>query len=176
MTALCPHTVLLSNLEETRVFAGRLAPLLSPGLRVGLSGPLGAGKTEFVRQLVGELGGVPSAVSSPTYVLEAVYEIEEKRARNVDVTCIRHWDLYRLAPGPGPEELFDLRGFARAITLVEWPERSSDWGPEEDLRLTFAFAEAHASEEGEHGGRRIVQALARSEDLNQRLTPIFEKA
>ncbi len=84
----------------------------STGRKIGLSGPLGAGKTTFVRELVKELG-FDEEVTSPTYVLQHIYENDNK--------TIQHWDLYRVASPP--LELFEEDSNCM-LTLIEWPEKS----------------------------------------------------
>ena len=55
--------------DETETLAARLAPHLRPGDVVALAGPLGSGKTCFVRGLAAGLGLDPAQVSSPTFVI-----------------------------------------------------------------------------------------------------------
>ncbi len=91
------------------------APVQAP-LLVTLTGDLGAGKTEWVRQLVRVHGGVADDVSSPTYSLHNIYSLK-------DGTTVHHLDLYRLKSseeldGIGFWELFDTP----AIICVEWPQ------------------------------------------------------
>ena len=52
-----------------------------------LRGPLGAGKTTFVRAVVRELHGSDAAVSSPTFVFRQRYE---------GPPPVEHVDLYRI--------------------------------------------------------------------------------
>lgn len=88
-----------------------LGDLFLPGMAVGFSGDLGAGKTAFIRELVSLL--VPEEfVTSPTYVLEHLYS-------GKDLT-ISHWDIYRL--GEAPEDLLYHRDLD-FLYLIEWPER-----------------------------------------------------
>ena len=85
-----------------------------------LEGDLAAGKTTFVRGLVGGLGGDTQLVSSPSFVLLQSYECRES-----DTAVLHHVDLYRLA-----EDLADLREVGledtlsdpTAIVAVEWPK------------------------------------------------------
>ena len=62
-------TITTRGEDETCRLARRLAERLLPGDVVALIGPLGAGKTCFVRGLASGLGIDPAEVSSPTFVL-----------------------------------------------------------------------------------------------------------
>jgi tRNA threonylcarbamoyladenosine biosynthesis protein TsaE len=100
--------------EAETVAAGRaLGASLQAGAVVLLSGPLGAGKTAFVRGLVEGLGGNPDDVSSPTFAIVQEYG---------GPVTVQHVDLYRLKP----EEVDDLAledlGDG-CVTAVEWPDR-----------------------------------------------------
>ena len=84
---------LISRCEaDTREIAFCLRDLLGPGDVLALSGPLGAGKTVFVRGMTDALE-VPATdgVCSPSYALINLYE-------NGQVP-VAHLDLYRLADG-----------------------------------------------------------------------------
>jgi len=110
--------------------AAALAAALRPGDVVTLSGPLGAGKTTFVRAVVAALHGSDAAVSSPTFVF---------RQRYPGTPPIEHLDLYRVddpaeAADLGLEEAFG----AHTITLVEWPDRVPDLVPPDAIRVTIA--------------------------------------
>ena len=107
----------LPDEAATRALAGRVAPQLEPGDRIALDGPMGAGKTTFVRALVVALGGEAGGVSSPTYTLLHRYEAR---------LSVIHVDACRL---DRPEQLAAL-GFeelaAGAIAVVEWAARVAD--------------------------------------------------
>jgi len=91
-------------------------------LVIGLSGPLGAGKSVLARAIA-RGAGVTSAMPSPTFNL--VYRYEP--AEGLEVW---HLDLYRLED---PEEVWELGwrelGEGAQIVLVEWPERAADLMP-----------------------------------------------
>ena len=103
-------------------FAAAFAARLRIGDTVALGGPLGAGKTTFVRALVRALhGDVPT--SSPTFTFWHRYLPPAERA--VQAPPIDHLDLYRI---DDPAELAELgleEAFSGAsIVLVEWGSRA----------------------------------------------------
>ena len=98
---------------------------------IELHGPLGAGKTTFVRHLLHALG-VQGRVKSPTYALMESYEIERDGA----TLPVWHFDFYRF---DAPQEWEDA-GFrdvfaSRGLKLVEWPEKAEGLLPTADLRI-----------------------------------------
>ena len=107
-------TSTITDSEAATIDAGRtLGRRLSPGAVVLLGGPLGAGKTAFVRGLAEGLGCDGEDVSSPTFTI-----VQEYRGR----VTLQHVDLYRL----GPAEVDDLALedlMEGAVTAVEWPDR-----------------------------------------------------
>jgi len=110
--------------------AGRLARSIA--LRdafVELEGPLGAGKTTFVRHLLHALG-VEGRVKSPTYAVVETYEL--------DHVAISHFDFYRFDDPQEWEDagLRDLFG-APGLKLVEWAEKAEPLLPVPDLRVTI---------------------------------------
>lgn len=107
--------VVVESLDDLQKFADDFAAHLSGGEIIGLSGPLGAGKTEFVRALAHALHAADE-VSSPTFVLEAIYRLPQDR-------LLHHWDFYRLRNDLPEAELADYVGDPRRIVVIEWPER-----------------------------------------------------
>lgn len=94
---------------------------------VTLSGDLGAGKTTLVRAIA-RAQGATAPVTSQSYAL-----VSEYASRRGPVI---HVDLYRLG---GPAELPQI-GWedivrARAIVLVEWPDRAEGFLPSGQLAL-----------------------------------------
>src|SRR5262249_51576236 len=85
------------------------------GAVIGLSGELGAGKTEFVKGLARGLG-IAQRVHSPTFALINIYEGGR--------LPLYHLDLFRLETpeqisAAGLEEYLSSGG----VTVIEWPER-----------------------------------------------------
>ena len=119
-----------SSPEETADIARRLVGALPPGTVLALVGPLGAGKTAFVKGLAAGLGLPPREVVSPTFTL--VHE-------HAGAVPLFHADLYRLS---GPEQVAELglddyagRG---GILAVEWAERAGDALPPGAVTVRFA--------------------------------------
>jgi len=119
----------------TEMLGAWLGEHLQPGDVVGLSGPLGAGKTTLVRGLARGLGvDDPDAVCSPTYLL-----VVEHPGR----VPLVHADAYLphklaafLADG-GLEYLFD----PRRVVAVEWPENVANYLPDRALRVEIGIAD-----------------------------------
>ena len=119
-----------NSLEETQKIADDFIKNISPksdsAFVVGLSGNLGAGKTAFTKCIAKGLG-VEETVTSPTFVIEKIYELENQKFSH-----LIHIDAYRLESG---EELLSL-GWQRIISdsqnliLIEWPEKVSSVMPE----------------------------------------------
>ena len=96
---------------------------------IELEGPLGAGKTTFVRHLLHALG-VEGRIKSPTYALVETYELEH--------LAISHFDFYRFDDpqeweDAGLREVFGAAG----LKLVEWAEKARPLLPVPDLRVTL---------------------------------------
>ena len=102
---------------------------------IGLSGDLGSGKTTFMQCFAKSLG-VTESITSPTYVIEKVYEINRTPFKK-----LIHIDAYRLKSGG---ELAAL-GFAELVKdqtnliCIEWPERVKDILPAEHREIHFTF-------------------------------------
>lgn len=116
MTATAADAVELPTPADTEALGERLAAQLGAGDVVVLAGPLGAGKTVFVRGLARGLG-VTGPVTSPTFVIA-----REHRPGPGGGVPLVHVDAYRLG---GAAELDDLdldTDLAEAVVAVEWGE------------------------------------------------------
>jgi tRNA threonylcarbamoyladenosine biosynthesis protein TsaE len=112
------------------VFAQSLAA--QPALRdafVELQGPLGAGKTTFVRHLLRALG-VQGRIKSPTYAVLEPYALPG--------LAVSHFDFYRFED---PREWEDA-GFrevfaAPGLKIAEWADKAAAMLPPADLRIAI---------------------------------------
>ena len=66
-------TIRLDDAAATETFGRRLGALLRPGDVIGLSGPLGAGKTTLARGILAALGH-EGEVASPSFPIVIAYE------------------------------------------------------------------------------------------------------
>ncbi|RVU45158.1 tRNA (adenosine(37)-N6)-threonylcarbamoyltransferase complex ATPase subunit type 1 TsaE [Rubrivivax rivuli] len=137
--AVSPAAILGSRLlhwadeDACAAFASQLAATLTwagaqPDAYIELHGPLGAGKTTFVRHLLRALG-VQGRVKSPTYTVMENYALPRGG-------IAAHFDFYRFTD---PREWADA-GFrevfaAPGLKLAEWPEHAAAVLPVADLRL-----------------------------------------
>jgi tRNA threonylcarbamoyladenosine biosynthesis protein TsaE len=118
------------SVAETERFAAELAVRLAGGECLALSGPMGAGKTHFVRGLLRGLNGNESAVHSPTFVLLNVYDSGRVK--------LFHLDAYRTN---GSEEL-EAIGFGElleqgGVVVIEWPERVASLLPVRHISIVI---------------------------------------
>jgi tRNA threonylcarbamoyladenosine biosynthesis protein TsaE len=131
----------LADAAATLALGARLAAQVRPGDMIGLSGPLGAGKTTLARGLLAALG-LEGEAPSPSFAIVQSYAPPETRIP------VAHVDLYRIDDPAEADELGldDLR--QDHLLLIEWPERLGDGAWRDALRLVFAA--------GPDGGRRLT--------------------
>jgi len=107
-----------ASCADTHALAATFARSLRPGSALALSGPMGAGKTEFVRGFTHTLHpGAP--VRSPSYTLVNMYGTQPP--------TVYHFDFYRLSQIEDLEEI----GFYEylcgdGICIVEWADLFAD--------------------------------------------------
>lgn len=113
-------------------FAARLAGRMRPPLVIYLEGPLGAGKTTFVRAVAKALG-YTGRVKSPTYGLMERYDFKD--------LSILHLDLYRVE-NEAELDYLALRDLysESTVLLIEWPGRGGSAIPKPDVVIRFSEA------------------------------------
>lgn len=119
----------LPDEAATAALGAALAPLARAGDVIGLSGPLGAGKTTLARGFIAALTGAREA-PSPTFALVEPYEV---RPDAPDGFTLWHFDLYRLEKAEDVWELGWEEALETGAALVEWPERVAALLPEDAL-------------------------------------------
>jgi len=105
------------NYEDLEsIVKNHILPLLKNKTVFTLQGPLGAGKTTIVKEILRQLG-VTEEVTSPTFTYVKNYT-------NASGKTFHHFDLYRI----GSQEEFISSGFDEYLhapdsyCFIEWPE------------------------------------------------------
>lgn len=135
-----------ANESALQGFAARLAKGVHMGDVVLLRGPLGAGKTTFVRGFLRGIGH-QGEVRSPTFSLVHLYETTPP---------VLHADLYRVESvlGLGLEDELDDR-----VSFIEWPDRADfPWDPNQTIDLSICFVSE------DEGARTVKISLPESRD------------
>ena len=109
--------VFVENLKETLNLGIKLSHNLNPQSIVLLQGPIGAGKTSFVKGIAKGLS-ISEDITSPTFALSHHY--------NSGQIPLIHLDLYRLENVSLAKEVFfseeEEAIQKQAILVIEWPE------------------------------------------------------
>ena len=114
-----PLIITSNQAEETFSLGAKLSLLLKQGSIVALNGPLGAGKTCFVKGIMSGLG-IKEEITSPTYTIISEYEADIS-GKTIPVF---HIDAFRLNgqddfAAIGGEELI----YGNGISIIEWADR-----------------------------------------------------
>ena len=128
---------------ELKAWGEELGRAAAPPLLITLTGELGVGKTTLAQSICRGYG-VTEEVTSPTYALVHQYSAPK--------TTVFHVDLYRIE---SPDQLtnigWDEIVAARALILVEWPERAGTRLPDDHLPIDLDYMPGDP-------GRRILLA------------------
>ncbi len=136
MHPMIVKSIVWPNEDATHAFAEALAA--RPGLTnafIELRGDLGAGKTTFVRHLLGALG-VQGRIKSPTYAVVEPYEL----ASGLNIW---HFDFYRFNDPDEWEEAGFRELFASpGLKLAEWATNAGPHIPQADLVIAIDAADS----------------------------------
>jgi tRNA threonylcarbamoyl adenosine modification protein YjeE len=126
---LAEHGALAMTEAELREWGRRFGRAAHAPLLVTIMGELGAGTTTLVQAICAGYG-VTDEATSPTFAL--VHEYHAPRSP------VHHLDLYRLERPDQLDEIgWDELVSARALVLVEWPERAGDRLPAGHVTLSL---------------------------------------
>ncbi len=128
---------------------------LSGAAVITLSGPLGSGKTTFVKGIAKGFG-ISARILSPTYTFIRAHETSHGYR-------LVHIDLYRLQnendlPDLGISELLIP---AKNIVIIEWPQKAKKLLPHKRIDIAFSVLE------GEKHRLEIVNTLSKDLPVNQ---------
>ncbi len=122
------HTITIASAADLDRAAKEFVALMGDETVYAFNGPMGAGKTTFIRALSRALGVSDDEANSPSFSI-----INEYRS-DTTAELIYHFDLYRLesvdeALEIGVEDYFD----SGALCLLEWPERIEPLLPDDTV-------------------------------------------
>ena len=128
--------------------AKKVAAQLKGGEILALIGPLGAGKTTFVKALAKQLK-IKHRVTSPTFTL--LHRYNAKIAKRP--IFLYHLDLYRTknfreVKTLGVEEFW---GRPEAITLIEWADKIKRHWPKKTFVINFIDGERNSPHKNKNG-------------------------
>ena len=107
----------LKNISETIAFGKNFVTNLEPQSIIILKGPIGAGKTSFVKG-IGQGLCIKESITSPTFSLSNHYGSGSMH--------LIHMDLYRISSSVSARELFieeeEELETNKGILIIEWPE------------------------------------------------------
>ncbi|MPM05824.1 hypothetical protein SDC9_52119 [bioreactor metagenome] len=121
------------TLTDMTAVAGYLAGQTGEHSVFAFVGPMGAGKTTLIGEMVRNLLNTDMEVTSPTFALVNVYEGSK---------TIYHFDCYRIekpeeALNAGIEEML----YSGAVCLIEWPEKIKDFLPDKLVTVHISAKE-----------------------------------
>lgn len=130
----------INNLKEINKVAEHFLEYVGDRTIFALYGPMGVGKTTFVKA-IGECMGIEDDINSPTFAI--VNEYATKSGESV-----YHFDFYRVnniseALDFGYEEYF----YGGSKCFIEWPEKIAELLPEHIVNCYFS--------ENEDGSREL---------------------
>ena len=121
------------NAVETFGLGKQIGEQLTGGEILLLNGPLGAGKTVFVKGIAAALDFDPEEVTSPSFTLVNPYASR---------LPLFHIDLYRLDEGAAAAHAVDLEELLneeQAVVVIEWAERMGNYPlPSNVWRITIS--------------------------------------
>ena len=126
-------TFVSTSAEQTRQLAQRFARLLRGGEIVFLRGPIGAGKTVFVKG-VAEALALKSSPTSASFSLMKEYKNKQHRLFHIDLFRLEEGEVFNL----GFEEMLEDE---KAVILAEWPDPIAHMLPADRLEMNFILKE-----------------------------------
>ena len=134
-------TIQISSLDSIREAAKTFIAAMDDRTVFAFHGPMGAGKTTFIKAICEELG-VEDVINSPTFAIINEYRSE------ITGELIYHFDLYRInklseAEEIGTEDYF----YSGALCFIEWPEKIEELLPGDVVDVTIS--------ENEDGSRTV---------------------
>ena len=119
--------------EDTLALAGRFAHALKGGEIIFLRGPIGAGKTVFVKGIAAAMA-LKSSPTSASFSLMKEYKNKHHRLFHIDLFRLEEGEVFNL----GFEEMLEDEN---AVILAEWPDPIRHMLPQDRLEMDFILKE-----------------------------------
>ena len=145
-------TLCTSSCLETQALAAKFARSLRGGEIVFLRGPIGAGKTVFVKGIARALG-LKSSPTSASFSLMKEYKNKRFRLFHIDLFRLEENEVLNL----GFEEMLEDE---KAIILAEWPDPIGHLLPQDRLEMNFVLQERD---------RRLIEAVSYGPQADRQL-------
>lgn len=118
----------ITSLDQIHEAARQFIAAMGDNTVFAFYGPMGAGKTTFIKAVC-EVLGVTDVINSPTFAI-----VNEYRSDSGEL--IYHFDFYRInrveeAYDFGYEDYF----YSGALCFIEWPERIEELLPEDTVHV-----------------------------------------
>src|SRR3989338_9391553 len=125
------NKIALKTPADTEAAAFALASRVRAPAIIALEGPLGAGKTTFVKGFLRGLG-YDGLVKSPTYTIVETYPIGDR--------VVHHADLYRIEAISELEHM-GFRDYLndKTICIIEWASKAKAWLPTPTMICTLTI-------------------------------------
>jgi tRNA threonylcarbamoyladenosine biosynthesis protein TsaE len=118
------ESLVLKSLSDLNIIADKFLRLMRDKKVFAFFGPMGVGKTTFIKALCNELG-VVEIVTSPTFALVNEYQTGSGNS-------IFHFDFYRIEK---IEEVYDFGYedyfFSGNYCFIEWPDKVAEILPKD---------------------------------------------
>ena len=137
--------------EDTLALAGRFAHALKGGEIIFLRGPIGAGKTVFVKGIAAAMA-LKSSPTSASFSLIKEYKNKNHRLFHIDLFRLEEGEVFNL----GFEEMLEDEN---AVILAEWPDPIRHMLPQDRLEMDFILKEGDEREITLRSFGRVSDAL-----------------
>ena len=155
MTNLTTKTLVSKSVDQTSIIGKKIGEALLPSMLIGLTGSLGAGKTNLTQGIGEGIGVSRTDITSPTFTICVPHHARVK---------LLHLDAYRIKDGSEVDELaLDEELEDGSVVIVEWVELIESFLPVIDVMISIeATSETERRfmfEARTDAGRKLIDQL-----------------
>ena len=146
------------TVKQTSIIGRTIGEALKPSTLIGLTGSLGAGKTNLTQGIGEGIGVRRTDITSPTFTICVPHHGQIK---------LLHLDAYRIKDGSEVDELaLDEELEDGSVVIVEWADRIESLLPDIDVMISIeAITETERQfvfEARTEAGRNLIEQLPMS--------------